>query len=1115
MYFRLLGACDISVGNRIIELGSGRQRSILALLLLQRGQIVRMERVYEALWDDDPPATAKGQVHTCVSALRRELRELGGDGLLSTSTAGYFIDVPNESFDVADFERLVGRGNAAAANGRLANAVGDFRAALGLWRGPAAANVDCRLVQAMVTRLNEERVRVLEECIEAELTLGEHHRLVSELSELVSGYPLRERLRAQHMLALYRSGRQAEALESFQAVRSILGDELGLEPGDKLTMLQRAILGQDKTLDWSAAKGEPLPPPGGTRSVMPGGTRPVPRQLPAATADFAGRQDVMKTLVDMLSRSTVGDGRSPPVACLHGEGGVGKTTLALHAAHAVRHHYPDGQLFVQLQGADGRPAHPMHLLARLISSLGGPSNVLPHQLPDRIAAYRSLIGDRRILVVLDDVSSATEAAALIPGNPECGVLTTSRRPLSDLPGARHIQVEKLNESTCVEMLGNVIGTERTSAEPAAAQQLVRLCDCLPLAVRVIAAKLATRRHWRIAKMVQRMADEPGRLDELALGGVGVRATLATSHSGLSQQSRHLFTRLSLLGIADFGAWVSAPLLDESLDRACGVLDELVEVGLVEARTEETYPGETHTGTDNVTRFRMHDLVRIYALERLATDETAADRAAALRRLVSCWLSLVIDAHHRAYDGGYGLHGDAVKWDLPEQVRDVLLESPLSWFRRERTGLILAVTQAAQTGLDEVCWDLAVTMVTLFESDYLVDDWQKTHDLALEVTRRSGNIRGEAALLLSLGNLAMTDQLSEAPHYLQSALQIFTRLGDLHGCALALSALAFLDRIHGNCRQASARYKQALQDCRRCGERIGEIDVLGSLAQIEMDWDHFDEARRLLDEASVLCGTLKAPRAIAQTEHRLAELYLRMGAYTFAEQSFRSALAMVRDGGDRVGEAYALTGLGVTRTLRRQYSLAEPDLSAAFDITRYMPRNLVHGRVLLALAELHLARGDHRNAGTVIAEGLITFSETRSALVMRARLLEVKARIEELAGNPSAADAARREALGLSGDADPALSMALTEALGSPHPPWSPRFRLAPRRSLRNHRLVCEGWRSRYGATCYQGSGAHHEGRDRDCRCCHCLAGHLCPPGAKASSADKTLAAAGLTPLSAG
>jgi DNA-binding SARP family transcriptional activator len=1042
MYFRLLGAFDISVGNRIIELGSGRQRAILALLLLQRGQIVRMERVYEALWEDDPPATAKGQVHTCVSALRRELRELGGDGLLSTSAVGYFINVPDESFDVADFKRLVGRGNAVAADGRLADAVSDFRAALGLWRGPAAANVDCRLVQAMVTRLNEERVRVLEECIEAELTLGEHHRLVSELSELVSGHPLRERLRAQHMLALYRSGRQAEALESFQAVRSILRDELGLEPGDKLTMLQRAILEQNKTLDWSAAKGEPWSPPGGTRSV-------VPRQLPAATADFAGRQDMLKILADMLSRSTAGDGRSPPVACLHGEGGVGKTTLAVHAAHAVRHHYPDGQLFVQLQGADGRPAHPMHLLARLISSLGGPSNMLPHQLPDRIAAYRSLLGDRRILVVLDDVSSATEAAALIPGNPECGVLTTSRRPLSDLPGARHIQVGKLNESTCVELLGNVIGTERTGAEPAAAQQLVRFCDCLPLAVRVVAAKLATRRHWRIAKMVQRMADEPRRLDELALGGVGVRATLATSYSGLSQQSRHLFTRLSLLGTADFGAWVSAPLLDESLDRACGVLDELVEVGLVEARTEEaypeeTYPGETPTGTDNVTRFRMHDLVRIYALERLATDETAADRTAALRRLVSCWLSLVIDAHHRAYDGGYGLHGDAAKWELPEQVRDVLLESPLSWFRRERTGLILAVTQAAQTGLDEVCWDLAVTMVTLFESDYLVDDWQKTHELALEVTRRSGNIRGEAALLLSLGNLAMTDQLSEAPHYLQSALQIFTRLGDLHGCALALSALAFFDRTRGNCRQASARYKQALQDCRRCGERIGEIHVLGSLAQIEMDWDHFDEARRLLDEASVLCGTLKAPRAIAQTEHRLAELYLRMGAYTFAERSFSSALAMVRNGGDLVGEAYALTGLGVIRTLRGQYSLAEPDLSAAFGITRYMPRNLVHGRVLLSLAELHLVRGDHRNAGAVIAEGLITFSETRSALVMRARLLEAKARIEELAGNPSAADAARREALGLSGDADPALSMALTEALGPLHPPGSPEVPVSPK-----------------------------------------------------------------------
>lgn len=239
MYFRLLGPLDVHVGDRFIEFGSSRQRTILALLLLRRGRVVPMDRIYEALWDSDPPATAKGQVHTCISSLRRELRKLDFDGLFSTGTLGYSIKVPDESFDVADFERLAASGSACSAGGRLEDAVRYFRAALRLWRGRAAANVECRIVQSIAERLNEDRVQVLEECIDVELALGQHHKLVVELSEQVSVYPLRERLRAQHMLALYRSERQADALESFQMIRSILKEELGLEPGDNLRMLQR------------------------------------------------------------------------------------------------------------------------------------------------------------------------------------------------------------------------------------------------------------------------------------------------------------------------------------------------------------------------------------------------------------------------------------------------------------------------------------------------------------------------------------------------------------------------------------------------------------------------------------------------------------------------------------------------------------------------------------------------------------------------------------------------------------------------------------------------------------------------------------------------------------
>jgi DNA-binding SARP family transcriptional activator len=1004
MYFRLLGSLEVSIDDAVVELTSARQRTILAILLLHVGRLVPLDRIVEALWDEDPPATAKGQIHTCISALRRLFREHGHDDLISTSPVGYTMTVPVDSLDIARFEALANHGRALAAEGKSEEAAADLRTALGLWRGSAAADIESALVKTIAIRLDEDQVRVIEECVELELALGRHHELVAELSELVKHHPLREILRAQHMLALYRSGRQADALESFQEIRTILTDELGLDPGDRLTSLQQAILAQDAALDLASEAETAATPP-----RQPGPL--VPRQLPAAVADFTGRSKLLADIIAMLSAPDAPDGqRFLPVACLNGKGGVGKTALALHAAHAVRHLYPDGQIFVALQDADGQPSDPLELVARLLSSLGLPAMSLPDQIEDRVAVYRSWLGDRKILLVLDDVDSASPVLALLPGNPNCGVIITSRNPLTSLPGAQHFDVENLDEDACVELLAKIVGVERLQAEPDAVLRLVRLCDCLPLAVRIVGAKLATRPHWSVEHMVRRITDETRRLDELALGGMGIRATIATSHAGLSDPARHLFIRLSLLGAADFASWVSAPLLDTDIDSADDMLDELVAARLVEVRVDES----------GSCRFRLHDLVRIYALERLAAEEIAAERTAALRRLLCCWLSLAVDAHRRAYGGSYGLHGSAELWPLPDRVRDQLLVSPLTWFRAERAGLVLAITQAAQVGLDEVCWDLATTSVTLFESDYRVEDWQRTHELALEAVRRAGNLRGEAALLCSLGNLALNGRLAQAPSYLEPALRAFEQLGDLGGQAMALGALGFSDRLSGNYESALARYRQSLAACQATDDLVGEVDALANLGQIHMDRENYGEARRLLDQALVRCRHIKARRISAQTEFRLGELYLGTGDWWRAEQSFRSVLQIVRAEGDLVGEAYALAALGKVRTHQGQHELASADLTAALNLSRHMIGNLVHGRVLLSFAEFCVETRAWERATALASEALAIFSETGPAPLMRARFLEIKARIDEQAGNPTAADAARREALDLTGDADPVL-----------------------------------------------------------------------------------------------
>jgi DNA-binding SARP family transcriptional activator len=1012
MDFRLLGPIEASVEGKSVEFSNGRQQKLMALLLFYEGQVVSLDRIIEALWDGEPPVTAKGQIQTCVSALRRQFREIGAGELISSTSIGYAIRVPDGSLDIANFKRLVSDGASCAAEGRPEDAARSLRAALALWRGPAAANVDGRLLEALAGRLNEDQIRVLEDCIDLELSLGQHHRLVGELSELVTSHPLRERLRTQQMLALYRSGRQAEALESFQEIRMFLMDELGLQPGEELSAMQQAILSQDTTLG--------LPHEGTQRAAAHASPyMGVPRQLPATTADFTGRQRLLTEITGMLSDPPMPDGRrSLPVACLNGEGGAGKTALAVHAAHAVRHLYPDGQLFAEMLDADGRPADPMELLARLISSLGRSPNLLPESLPDRISVYRSWIGERRILIILNDVSSVAQAMALMPGNPDCGIIITSRHSLASLPGARHFKVGNLEESACTELLGKVIGATRTAAEPDAVRQLVRFCDQLPLAVRIVAAKLSSRPHWSIADMVQRMRDEPHRLDELAIEGIGIRATLADSYRELGPRTRRLFTRLSLLGAADFGAWVSVPLLDLDPDQAEDALDELLAAHLLEVRVEE----------GGTSRFRMHDLVRIYALEQSATEEGTAERAIGLERLLSCWLSLTIDAHRRAYGGDYGLHGQTDPWPLPDRMRDRLLANPMEWFRQERAGLVLAVTLAAQCGLDEICWDLAVTMAALFEADYLIEDWRKTHEAALESTCRVGNARGEAALLYSLGSLALIERPEEAPQYLEPALRTFEKLGDVHGRALALSGLAFYDRVRGRGEQAFRRYGQALADCRAVGAGIAAVDALGNMAQIQMDQENYGAARQLLDEAFAQAGTLKAGRIMAQLQHRVGELGIRTGDFFQAEQAFNSVLEIVKAEGDLLGEAYALAGLGALRIRQGRYDLAEADLSSALDVSRHMDSNLVYGRVLLSLAEVSIAKADRERASALVGEGLVRFSETGPAPVMRARFLEIKARIDEQVGNPRTADAARREALDLAGDADTSLSRSLTEAI---------------------------------------------------------------------------------------
>lgn len=492
-----------------------------------------------------------------------------------------------------------------------------------------------------------------------------------------------------------------------------------------------------------------------------------------------------------------------------------------------------------------------------------------------------------------------------------------------------------------------------------------------------------------------------------------------SYVGLTDAAKRLFHRLSVLGATDFPSWVGAPLLDTDLDTATTLMDQLVEAQLVEVRVVDGGPA----------RFHLHDLIRVYAVERLVAEESAAERQAAMHRVLRCWLYLASEAHRREFGGDFTLiHGDTEHYPLAEEVTKDLLVDPLGWFQTEHATLVSAIRQAAQAGLDELCWDLALTSVTLFESGSYLEDWQQTHAIALTVACEAGNRRGEAAMRYSLGALALVRQrLDEALEHLEAALRGFDATGELHGRALALRNLAFVDRLRGRYGTALERYQEALRDLHSVGDRIAEAHVLASIAQVRMERREYDVAQRMLNEALAICRSLGVRRTTAQTEYRLGELYLHRGDYAGAETMFVSVLDAVRDSDDALGETHALYGLGMARAGQRAFATAELDLRAALEKSGRIGDQLIRGRVLLALADLGAVRGRSGDAVSHLGQAQAVFDGI-GLRVWRARALRTAGRLHRSAGRHEAAAEAWRTAIELAGDTDPVLVTALSDEL---------------------------------------------------------------------------------------
>jgi len=961
MQFRLLGPLEVWDGDERIDLGGAKQRALLALLLLHANRTVPRTQVINWLWDMEPPRTAEGLVHEYVSRLRRALRRCRGaepsSQRLRTQVSGYLLEVAPDELDLDRFERLVDQAHQGMAAGDLELATGTLGQALGLWRGLALANLPTSLaVEAESARLEEARLVALEERLEVELRLSRHVQLVGELEALVASYPDRERLRRQLMLALYRSGRQAEALTVYRNTRQMLVEELGLEPSLALQELERAILRADPAL-------EPVMLTAGAALQEPGWPH-GPCQLPPDVDDFTGREAVVAQVQRLLEgdRST-----AIVISAIAGKAGVGKTALAVRVAHRLRPRFADGQLYVNLRGVEAQALDPADVLAGFLRALGVEGAAIAEGLEERVQQFRTRMADRRVLVVLDNAADEAQVRPLLPASQGCAALVTSRTQLSGLEAAHPLCLDVLDPRQAVQLLAKLAGPGRVAAEPEAAAAIVRLCGWLPLAVRIAGARLASRPQWRLALLAERLADEHRRLDELTTGDLEVRASVALSYQGRNKEERRLFRLLGLLVAPSFPAWVAAALLDIGPAEAEGLLERLVDAQLVEAA------GQDQAGQ---LRYRLHDLLRVYARERLQFDEPTAAQRASLERVLQTYLALAEQADALLEPSGVNHYGGDPAQGPCDHPAAILVEhDPLRWLEAEHASLVAAVDQGCNAAIGEPGWRLAAALVSFFGARAHWDDWQHTHTVALATARRMSDRDAEGRVLGSLADLQVArNRFDDASRCLEQSLVAFRETGNRRGELQSLSGLGGIDRRQGRFGDAVTRLEESLSGFRELGWHSGEAEVLFDLGEAYREQGRLDAAVVCLDHSLRLMRAVGDRLWEAPILRSLALTHSAQGRFGEAITCLEQSLALTRASGDQHGEAYVLQSLGEVRRMQGYHEDAGSCLEQSLTLARATGDRAAEAYSMHSLGDVHRQQGRLEEAADYLEWSLAVFCE---------------------------------------------------------------------------------------------------------------------------------------------
>ncbi|MET9224828.1 BTAD domain-containing putative transcriptional regulator [Lentzea sp. NPDC003310] len=848
--FGVLGPLLVTHGGREVRVPAGQPQQVLVLLLLHTGQTVSVEHLMSVLWDGDPPLSARKAVQVHVSQLRRALKDLPGVSL-EWARHGYRLDVPALSLDLHRFR-----------------AARDPDEALACWRGPALAELTTDT--QLASRLEEERLGAVERSVDKAIRAGRHHEVLGELTGYVAQHPTRERLRGALMVALHRSGRQADALRCYDEGRRLLADELGLDPGQELRDLHAAILQGD----------------------VPA----VPRELPATPDPFVGRRAEIAAIT----------GAPDTVIAVHGPGGQGKSALAVAAAHEMAELFPDGQLYVDLHGATpGRaPLSPAEVVRRFLRALGTPPLAVPTDVSEAAALYRSALARRKVLVLLDNAVDAAQVGPLLPGEPGSTVLVTSRRMLATL-SARHVRLDPLPEADALRVLGD---------DGEAAKQVARACDHLPLALTIAAARLRSRPDWTTETLAKRLADQRHRLDELDFDDLGVRSSFQVGFEGLGVASTRAFTLLCCLAVPTVGEPVARALLgQDDVDRA---LDPLVDARLVEPCGPERY--RVHDllrlfGAEQVDGGRQEALVRAFthyrstlaaALKKLRphaygalTHSPAGDVDEPLRWLTDEAENLLAAARSAVADPALAEHGLAIAHMLYPHL-----------FKQDRVADLVELGRIADEAARTIGTSDAVQTALLVRS--AANRRIGAFEIALAqleevLEARAADPFGQGRALSGIGTIQRElGELDAATATLTRAVELTSEHGPAGAQRVPLSALAQVHQVAGRYEQALDAASASLAHAREHGDAAGTAYALASRGQALFQLGRLAEAETALSECIELCRATGEHNDEWQALLCRAEVLLALGEPGLATKDAERCLEITSARGDRYGEGVA-------------------------------------------------------------------------------------------------------------------------------------------------------------------------------------------------------------------